>query len=656
MQSIVTTNIFLITFLFQCSIILIEAKYHIPDEVPLVTIVYAHRNITIYTSASNPSREPKAWLFWYDPLIVFDSAKDIYQYNEQVRFQFSIASAEFDQLARKTIITKMHPDVEQFAVFWIIEPLPIDTLTIYIVDQTFLPISAIYPCIKTHLSGTLTFECQFQCSSMIIANSMAQNILCGKIEFQLEYYIQSTTNPITIPSRLATTFNLHSLRSQFNIAKYIHQGQENKFIEKYFVQIQSIDNTIKEIDLQNLFQLATNTTTYYEINYPNDLLWSSEDLQTIINHDLFYISFQANNKILFHLKNTDSPWALKSLGKQTFLIDEIQEMFLKQHQLNVEWVSNEQKWKIKSLTVYLVSNALDNLQLSLINKQYHIDQINASYHRTIDCSDWSTTCSCQSASPAIVFISNTQFIRITNMNMNFSSTGFTMELWIRPDMLPYGNNSLQIIHFRGEYLLTYQPKGEITFSIIDHQKKSHFYTTTLQAIPLHQWTYLSCVYLPIDNQLQLYVNGEFVSSIILSIKSNKLTDDVIIGKEFIGAVRDLRLWGCPKTQDQIRYSMQKSSLFGNETCLVGLWPMADGIGKIVLDLSVNDIPHPGTLGFDDNPNLYTDPIWTYVPPKHPSSHPPPPRILTYQIFRENITFPMIAQWGTIFDIPVFNRT
>ena len=34
----------------------------------------------------------------------------------------------------------MHPDVEQFALFWIIEPLPIHTLTIYIIDQTFLPI------------------------------------------------------------------------------------------------------------------------------------------------------------------------------------------------------------------------------------------------------------------------------------------------------------------------------------------------------------------------------------------------------------------------------------------------------------------------------------------------------------------------------------
>ena len=116
-----------------------------------------------------------------------------------------------------------------------------------------------------------------------------QNILCGKYKLQLEYYIQSTTYPITIPPRLATTFNLHSLRSNFGIKKYIHERQEKKLIEKYFIQIQPIDDTIKEIDLQNLFHLAINTTTRYEINYLNDI-WSLEDLETIINQDLFYTS------------------------------------------------------------------------------------------------------------------------------------------------------------------------------------------------------------------------------------------------------------------------------------------------------------------------------------------------------------------------------
>ena len=85
-------------------------------------------------------------------------------------------------------------------------------------------------------------------------------------------------------------------------------------------------------------------------------------------------------------------------------------------------------------------------------------------------------------------------IRIPNIDMNFLSTGFTIELWIRPDSLPNGNNPVQLINFRGEYRLTYQPKGEIRFSMID-STHSHFYTTTLQAIPLNQWTYyIMCLF------------------------------------------------------------------------------------------------------------------------------------------------------------------
>jgi hypothetical protein len=643
-------SIYIISLLLIFYSISIRAEYRISDQIPLITIIYAQRNITIYTSASNPSREPKEWTFWHDPLIVFDSSKDIYQYNEQVRFQFSFSSAEFDQIARKTIISKMHPDVEKSALFWIIEPLPIDTFNGYIIDQTLLPISPTYPCIKSQLSGTLTFECQFQCSSMIIAHSITQNILCGKLKFQFEYYIQSIGNPITIPTPLATRFNFQSLRSNLGSGEYIHQRQENKLIEKYFIQIQSIDDTIKESDLQKLFGLAMNTTTRFELTQLNEL-WLAEDIESIINHDLFYIRFSTKSNVSFYLKSSDSPWALTSNDKQTFNTSEMQELLLSELQINADWSLEEKRWKIRSLTTHLLSDVLDNLQLVLITKQYNIDQINATVHRTIDCSDWSSICTCQSTSSAMVFISNTQFIRIPNIDIDFSLTGFTFEIWIRPDILSKGIQAVQILNFRDEYRLSYIPKGEVTFSLID-KTKLHLYTTTLQGIPLNQWTYLSCVYSSIEKQLQLYVNGEFVSSIILSTKSHQLSNDIIIGQDFLGAVRDFRLWSCVRSPDQIRFTMQMNKLIGNETCLVGLWPMVDGVGQTILDLTRNTTPHSGTLGFDDNPNLFNDPIWTYVLPTPPT--PPPPRILTYQMFRENLTSPIVVQWGSIFDIAVLN--
>lgn len=630
---------------FLIFLTLVQAdEQSIVDANPLITVAYAQRNITLYTSMSNPSREPKSWLFWYDPLIVFDSTKDILQFNEQVRFQFSIASKEFDEVARKTIMSLMHPDARQFVVFWIIEPLPIDTLTIYIVDQLLLPIPAIYPCIKTQLSGLLTFECQFLSSSMMIASAITQQILCGKFQFQLQYYIK----PSRVPLRLATIRNLHSLRANFGLQKYVHQRQWKRFLGEYLVQSQSIDETIKAVDLLLLFDAAMNETTRYEVKDFNEI-WSLENVNKIINQDLFYISTNRKNEILFHLKNSDSPWALKSNGKQRFTPEEIQQMFAEQVQLNVEWLVNENRWNIKSLIVHSLSDVLDYLQLILINKQYRNDRIHATHNRTIDCSNWSEQCACQSGSGAIAFTTSAQFIRIPNVEYDLSFGGMTIEFWIRPNSLPEGNYAAKLMNFRGEFSLVYQRRGEITFSAI-HATRSDLFVTSLQAVPLNRWTFISCVYSSVDHQLQLYMNGEFISSIILPVQPKKTTNDIIIGQGFPGAVRDLRLWGCARTADEIRFTMRVPSLFGNETCLLGLWPMADAIGQIILDELANGLPHPGTLGFDDNPMLHTDPIWTYILPKPPP--PPEPRVFTWHVFRENITFPMHVRWGWLNDIAV----
>lgn len=261
-----------------------------------------------------------------------------------------------------------------------------------------------------------------------------------------------------------------------------------------------------------------------------------------------------------------------------------------------------------------MSDVLDNLQLVLINQQYDLDKIHVTVHRTIDCTDWSIICTCQSTSPGLVFISRNQFVRIPYIDMDFPSTGFTFELWIRPDVIRNGIKSVQILNFRNEYSLTYQATGEVTFSIIN-QTQLYLYTTTLLAIPLHQWIYLSCIYSSKENQLELYVNGEFISSVRLSIKPYPLTNDIIIGQGFLGAVTDLRLWACARDPDEIYETMQMNSLIGNETCLTGLWSMGDGIGQTISDLVLNNVSHPGTLGFDDNLHLLTNPIWIHVPLK-----------------------------------------
>ena len=182
------------------------------------------------------------------------------------------------------------------------------------------------------------------------------------------------------------------------------------------------------------------------------------------------------------------------------------------------------------------------------------------------------------------------------------------------------------------------------------QGQSYLYTTSLQSIPLNKWTHIAGVYSVAENQLQLYINGEFVSSIIHSKKTYPMMKDILLGQNFRGAMRDFRVWACPLSAEAIYYGMGLDSLVGNETCLLGYWPMADGVGPVIPDVVLTAPPRPGTLGLDDNPSFVTDPIWAFVLPKPPS--PPEPPTMDYRMFRINISAPFVVRWGSPYDQPV----
>ncbi|CAF1113869.1 unnamed protein product [Adineta ricciae] len=624
--------------LFTSSFHFIENEFEMIDEILLTTVTYSQRKINIYTSVKNSIREPKTWKFWYDPLILLNSTKDIYHSNQQIFLRFLSTSSQFDQFVRQSIVIQMHPDVERFVLFWSIQPLPIQTLIVYIIHQkTFLPISSVYPCIQSNISNTSPLECQFHCSSTQLAYSISQQILCGKIKLQFQYYIHKSSHLIITHS------NLNSLRTNLGYGKYLHQRQRNEFIEKYFQRLQLIDKTINKTHLITLFHSIFNQTKHFHLKYP----FKSQHFEFILNHQLFYTTFINTTYVLFHLKTTTtSPWALTSNTKQTFNIDEIQQMLFNQLQIKAQWSNKEKQWKIYSLLVYSLSDILDQLQWILVTKQFQIDQINAQIRQTIDCNHWSTICTCQSTISALVFTSNYQFVRIQNINTDFSTSGFTFELWIKSatnvDII---RKSTEIVNFRKEFLLIIDKTGQIRISF-RNQIQQLSKTKTSMILPLHQWIFVSCVYSPNEKQLQLYLNGQWMLNERFTVQSHPSSDEIIIGRGFLGAVRDVRLWMCPNLPTNILHFMQMTNLTGNERCLIDLWPMTEGDGQHISDLIINKTRHPGTLGIDDQPDLFTDPIWTYL------ISSPPSRMLSYQIYRQNLIQPIILQWGSIFDIPV----
>lgn len=52
-----------------------------------------------------------------------------------------------------------------------------------------------------------------------------------------------------------------------------------------------------------------NTTRRFELNQL-DSIWSPGDIQSIINHDLFYISFQANNQLFISFEKYRLPMGI----------------------------------------------------------------------------------------------------------------------------------------------------------------------------------------------------------------------------------------------------------------------------------------------------------------------------------------------------------
>lgn len=647
-------------YLFTISVYTIHCQYTIPDEVPLVVLTYAERNVTIYASSSNPSREPKSWVFWYDPLLAFDPEKDLQQFNEYVRFKFSLSSAEFDKMARNAIVSKMHPDVQRLALFWRVEPLPIDTFNVYVTNQKDLAVSGVFPCLKVKLAGTNTHECAFQTSSMFMANWITQNIICGKFRIQVEYYVQSSKNSKVIPKTIATTLNLNTLRNVFGVVKYFHRLQANNILERYLINLQKIDNTIADARIQKVFETAIKLISRYELEDWSEMLQGNQ-IESIINQDLFYTSYRSQNQVLFHLKSSNSLWLLSAEGKQIFNIAEMQKLISDQLNIQAFWSSESNRWKIKSIDAYLLADMLDYLQIVLINQQYNKDKQEAHFSRTVDCADWSETCSCQTKEPTLTFISNTQLVRIPNIQFDFVTSGFTIEMHVRPGALPQDSRPVRLLNFREEFYVTYQRKGLITFSVAD-KSQPNIYTTSLQSFRPHQWSQFAGVYSPVSKRLTLYVNGEYVSSVPYTLTRRYQNTDIIIGQQFIGSVKDIRLWTCALTYDEVRKSSRTSYLNGNETCLVGYWPMQDGFGQIVQDTIQELTPHHGYLGFDDEPNLLTDPIWSHVlpieaPGTADSSQPPtsPPPSFTFRTFLENVTAPVVAFWGVPpFDMPVSN--
>jgi PKD repeat protein/putative intracellular protease/amidase len=121
------------------------------------------------------------------------------------------------------------------------------------------------------------------------------------------------------------------------------------------------------------------------------------------------------------------------------------------------------------------------------------------------------------------------------------------------------------------------------------------------SIVLDQWQHIAVTYNGM-NTVRMYVNGaeQTVSQAaepLGPIKDNS-SDDLIIGNSsdrgftFDGLIDEVRLWSVARTAGEILGTMN-CSLYGDETGLIGYWPMNEGNGETIVDQSGNG--NDGTL-------------------------------------------------------------
>ena len=147
-----------------------------------------------------------------------------------------------------------------------------------------------------------------------------------------------------------------------------------------------------------------------------------------------------------------------------------------------------------------------------------------------------------------------------------------------------GNSGYGLILF-GDYYGLYLSHAPNAFTAANSQKGS---TQT------NQWHHIAGTY---DGQvMKIYINGiENGSSSIQTSQLNHIGDNNLrIGvhkdedesKPFQGKITEVRLWEVTRTPEEIQQNMHQR-LTGNESGLVGYWPLNEGSGTVANDKSPN---------------------------------------------------------------------
>lgn len=204
-----------------------------------------------------------------------------------------------------------------------------------------------------------------------------------------------------------------------------------------------------------------------------------------------------------------------------------------------------------------------------------------------------------SGGQALHFDGSNDYVHLSDTDMNAS---FTYETWLKAEaannwsrFFDFGNGEPNYNIWSGFNGALGQTALEV-FVSPGNTQMSKYTIITSEELPLNQWIHVAAVYDEKSKTGYIYWNGLLKASGPMDLsqdpdtvrannyiaRSNWAQDDY-----FKGSMQDIRIWSVARTQTQIQSNMN-SKLNGNEAGLVVYYPVDEGTGTVLNDLSVSN--------------------------------------------------------------------